>query len=573
MTRARLPDPHRPSLKPVTMRRLPAVLLCALAAACVADSGAASNAAGGTVVISTGSDADILIPALSTLQQSQVIVQNIFDRLAEPGDGLNTVGDEGFRPHLARSWAWSADSLSIAFTIDGRARWHDGVPVTARDVRFTWALYVDPLTAAPYGPLLATIDSVTVRDSLTAVFWFKHRYPEQFFDATYQMLIHPEHLLRDIPHDQLRTAPFGRAPVGSGRFRFVRWEAGTRIEIASDTLNYAGRARLDRVIWSIAPDPNAAANKVFARDADFFENARPDNIAELAGHPELKLVPYPSLQYGFIQFAFRDNGTTRPHPLFADIRMRRAILLALDRPKMLRNVFDSLAVVPLGPVPHAVATASLATGQPDVNVAAANALLDSLGWTRQGPDGMRAKGATPLRFSLIIPSSSRIRIRYSVLVQEQLRAAGIDVTVEQLDPTSMADRMQKRTFDAAISTLGTDPSPATVRQNWGGAGAAVKDGPNHSGYASPAFDALVDSASTARSLAASHDYFRRAYRVINDDIPAIWLYEPRMASIAHTRLQLTRLRADAWWAGLADWSIPPGQRIARDRIGAGAIAK
>jgi peptide/nickel transport system substrate-binding protein len=555
------------------MRRLPAtLLLCALASACGADSGAASNAAGGTIVISTAADADILLPALSNLQQAQVIVQNIFDRLAEPGDGLNTVGDEGFRPHLARRWTWSADSLSIAFDLDPRARWHDGQPVTARDVRFTWELYVDPLTAAPFGPLLANIDSVTARDSLTAVFWFKRRYPEQFFDATYQMLIHPEHLLRGIPRDQLRAAPFGRAPVGSGRFRFVRWDAGARIEIASDTLNYAGRARLDRVIWTIAPDPNAAANRVFTRDADFYENARPDNIAELAGHPELKLVPYPSLQYGFIQFAFRENGTARPHPLFADVRMRRAILLALDRQKMLRNVFDSLAVVPLGPVPHAVATFSLAAGEPDVDLAGANALLDSLGWMR-GPDGMRKKGATPLRFSLMIPSSSRTRIRYSVLVQEQLRAAGIHVDVEQLEPTAMADRMSKRTFDAAISTIGTDPSPATIRQNWGGAGAVVKDGPNHSGYASAAFDALVDSASSARTLAASHDYFRRAYRVINDDIPAIWLYEPRIASIAHTRLQLTRLRADAWWAGLADWSIPPGQRIARDRIGAGAIAK
>ena len=573
MTHARLPNPSLPSLTPVTMRRLPAVLLCAFVAACGADSGAASNAAGGTVVISTASDADILLPALSNLQQSQAIVQSIFDRLAEVGDGLNTVGDEGFRPRLARSWAWSTDSLSIAFTIDGRAKWHDGYPVTARDVRFTWEVYVDPLTAAPYGPLLANIDSVTVRDSLTAVFWFKHRTPEQFFDATYQMLIHPEHLLRGIPHDQLRTTPFGRAPVGSGRFRFVRWEPGARIEIASDTLNYAGRARLDRVIWTIAPDPNAAANKVFARDADFFENARPDNIAELAGHPELKLVPYPSLQYGFIQFALRENGSARPHPLFADVRMRRAILLALDRPKMLRNIFDSLAVVPLGPVPHALATGPLAAGQPAVDLPAAGALLDSLGWTRQGADGMRSKGTTPLRFSLMVPSSSRNRIRYAVLVQEQLRAAGIQVDVEQLDPTAMSDRMAKRTFDAAISALGTDPSPATVRQNWGGAGAVVNGGPNHSGYASATFDALIDSATTATTLAASHEYFRRAYRVINDDVPAIWLYEPRMASIAHTRLQLTRLRADAWWAGLADWSIPPGQRIARDKIGAGTTAK
>ena len=75
------------------------------------------------------------------------------------------------------------------------------------------------------------------------------------------------------------------------------------------------------------------------------------------------------------------------------------------------------------------------------------------------------------------------------------------------------------------------------------------------------------------TLATSHEYFKRAYRVINDDVPAIWLYEPRLASIAHTRLQVSRLRADAWWSGLADWSIPPGQRIARDKVGSGPVAR
>ena len=158
-------------------------------------------------------------------------------------------------------------------------------------------------------------------------------------------------------------------------------------------------------------------------------------------------------------------------------------------------------------------------------------------------------------------------------IQRKLGATFVYVTHDQGEALAMSDRMAKRTFDAAISALGTDPSPATVRQNWGGAGAVVNGGPNHSGYASATFDALIDTATTATAPAASHEYFRRAYRVINDDVPAIWLYEPRMASIAHTRLQLTRLRADAWWAGLADWSIPPGQRIARDKIGAGTTAK
>src|SRR6202042_696556 len=116
----------------------------------------------------------------------------LFDRLAEIGDRMNTIGDGGFQPELADRWAWSADSLSIAFHLDPRARWHDGVPVRSADVRFTYRMDRDSSVGTEITTQIARIDSVTTPDSLTAVFWFHQRYPEQFFDATYQMLICPE---------------------------------------------------------------------------------------------------------------------------------------------------------------------------------------------------------------------------------------------------------------------------------------------------------------------------------------------------------------------------------------------
>src|SRR5688500_7680307 len=128
-----------------------------------------------------------------------MVFDQIFDRLAEIGDSLNVVGDAGFKPRLARRWTWARDSLSIAFTIDSTARWHDGRPVRAEDVRFTFELYTDPTTGAHLAPSLGNIDSVSVTDSLTAVFWFKRRATQQFFDATYHMKVLPRHLLADAP--------------------------------------------------------------------------------------------------------------------------------------------------------------------------------------------------------------------------------------------------------------------------------------------------------------------------------------------------------------------------------------
>jgi peptide/nickel transport system substrate-binding protein len=219
---------------------LAAVLLTALA--CEGgkqpSSSGEASATGGTVVISSGGEPDVLFPPLTATITGRQVTDLVYDHLADIGNSLNTVGDADFEPHLAKSWSWSPDSLSITFRLDSGAKWHDGLPVRASDVAFTYALYKDSATGSPSAPLISNIDSVTTPDSLTAVFWFHKRSPAQFFEATNPMLIIPEHALQGIRGQVLRTAPLARAPIGSGRFRFVDWRPASSVELAADTANY-----------------------------------------------------------------------------------------------------------------------------------------------------------------------------------------------------------------------------------------------------------------------------------------------------------------------------------------------
>ncbi len=525
-------------------------------------------ATGGTVVVATGADAETLFPPLAVGMTARQVTDLVFEPLAELGAELNTVGDAGFRPRLARSWSWSADSLSIAFHLDPRARWHDGARVDAADVRFTFGVYRDPDVGASGAADVAAVDSVTVRDPRTAVFWFSRRSPEQFYTAAARLRILPAHLLARLPAAELGASPFARHPVGSGRFRFARWDPQRRLEVVADSTHPRGRARLDRVVWTVAPDPASALALLLSGAADVFEGVRPEHLRAIARRPDLTTLGYPGLQYGFLVFNLQGDarGKSAGAPaLFGDRALRRALAQALDRPAMVRNVFDTLAAVPVGPFTRAQALVDTTARQLPPDTASARRTLDSLGWRAARPGGGRARGGRPLTFTLIVPRSSETRARFAVLIQEQLRAAGVAARVEPLEFTAFMDRLAHGRFDAAINAWNLDnPSPLGVEELWGSAAARAPGGANHGGYASPAFDAAVDSARRAAGAPAARRLLARALRQINDDAPAVWLFEPRPLLAMHRRLRATGVRADAWWAGLADWSVAPGQRLARD---------
>ena len=543
-------------------------LLCALVVCgCLGGESSATKNSGGTLAISVGADPDVLIPSLVQTTVAAEITDMIYDRLADIGDSLNIVSDHGFTPRLADHWTWSADSLSIAFHINPKAKWHDGVPVRSNDVRFTIASTKDSTLGSPNASLLTNIDSVSTPDSATAVFWFHGRSPQQFYDAVYPLQIMPEHVWKSIPPASWRASDAGKNPVGSGPYRFVRWIPNAAVELVADTANYRGAPKLSRLIWSIAPDFNTALTRFLSGETDFFEALRPENLAEVAKKPELRTKQYRSLQYQFTQFNLRDPvNHARPHPLFGNRELRRALTMATDRVALVRSAFDSLALPALGPTVRAYPTTDPNLRQIPFDLPRARQILDSLGWRVTGSDSIRSRNGRPLEFAISVPSSSKARVRLAVLLQEQLRQAGVKVDVDQLDLPVMVEKMRKRSFDATIGAWNTQPSPGAVRGSWGTGGSRASSGNNFGSYENPVFDAYVDSAVSSFDPAKRKAYFTTAYETIIQDAPAIWLAEPSPTVGYHSRLQVGTLRSDAWWIHIPEWSIPADKRIPRDNV-------
>jgi peptide/nickel transport system substrate-binding protein len=562
----------RPQLvAPVRILIFRSVTLIALLGACSGGELPRSDTpAGGTLVISVGGDPETLLPPIATTTTAQIIGDLVYDRLAEIGDSLNTVGDLGFQPRLAEAWTWAADSLSVTFQMDPRARWHDGVPVRSSDVVFTYRLYSDSLNGSPYAVALAGIDSVTAPDSLMATIWFRERSPMQFYDAVNTMSILPEHVLGNARGPALRSSSLSRAPIGSGRFRFVKWNAAQSIELAADTANYRRRPNLDRVIVTIAPDMNTALARLAAGEADMLEQIPAASVANVAKDTSMRVMLTNGLDYNFIQFNLNEPGSpSRAHRLFGDRELRRALTMALDRSSIVQNAYDSLADVAIGPTVRAYPTTDPSLRQLPFSRDAAIRTLDSLGWKDSNGDGVRERNGVRLEFALSVPTSSKARVEMADLIQEQFRRVGAKVNIDALDIPAFVDLQNRRRFDAVIGGWHVEPSPGGVRQTWGSRGAQTPCGSNYGSYRNAVFVAHVDSALAAGSLEDRRSHYSRAYQIIIDDAPAIWLAEPKLVMAVHKRIRTVGLRPDAWWANIAEWSIPAGERIARDRIATG----
>ncbi len=543
------------------MRRL---LLCTFLAAVACGGGSDDRRTGGTVVIGTPADADALLMPLVDGIQGRVVSELLFDRLADIGPALNTVGDAGFAPRLARSWSWSADSLAISFALDPAAKWHDGRPVRAADVVYGFEAIRDTGNVSPLNAPTSDIVAVTALDSAGVEMRFARRAPEQFYAATLIVPL-PVHVYGAIPSGQLRTSDAARSPVGSGRFRLVRWENGVRLELAAVEDHYRGRPKLDRVLFSIAPEVATGMARLKAGETDVWDPLPPAEIPDLVKQPGLHVFNSPGFDYAFMAFNFRDPmDPSRPHALFADAGLRRAITLAVDRALVVKAVFDTLALPALGPFVRAQSSADTTLRQIPFDRAAAESLLDSLGWRERGADGVRRRSGRALAFTAIVPSTSRARERAAVLIQEQLRAVGVAMTIDRLDFPVFLGKQTGGEFDAVLGATRTTPSPSGLRGSWASAAIAGGGTQNPWHYASAEFDAAVEAGLGAMDPVESRAHLRRAYQRIIDDAAALWLFEIRNVSAVHRRIVLPAWRPDAWWLTLGEWSIDPAQRLPRD---------
>ncbi|HEV8701395.1 MAG TPA: ABC transporter substrate-binding protein [Candidatus Polarisedimenticolia bacterium] len=436
------------------------------------------------------------------------------------GDGLVDC-DERLQivPRLAESWEFSPDGRVLTFHLRRGARFHDGLPVTSADVRYTYERVIDPRSRAVgrvdgFLPVerVETPDEETVRVT--------YRFPYSPALAAWEVPILPRHLYE---REDFLTARPNRAPVGTGPFRFVGWEAGRRIVLAANEDYWGGRPFLDSIELPIVPSEETRLQALLAGEIDY-ATLTPMQWVAHASDPSFArrfdTIEYPSLFTYYI--AWRSDGS---NPFFTDPLVRRAMALALDREGYVRNVLRGAARVSASLFHPSVLPPDPAQPAAPFDPTGAAELLDRAGWPVDPRTGLRTRRGVPFRFALLIFSGGQDHVQFSQVAQESLQHLGIEMSIQRLDWPTLWGRLQKGEFQAALSGFVSSVDPDGVAYGMLHS-SQVKGGQNYAGFNDPQTDAWIEEGRREVDPVQRQLTYRRIERRASDLQPYTCLFSP-----------------------------------------------
>jgi peptide/nickel transport system substrate-binding protein len=502
---------------------------------------------GGTLVLGIPSDITDVNPLTRQTAVAGDIIQHVLQ--------LPLVGyDEQLQPvpRLARSWEFDEAAGTLTFRLRDDVFWHDGVQTTAYDMQFAYERARNPVTAYPGLPMLQPYGEAEVVDSFT---WRVRTQPHaEFLDAWTILPPLPRHLLEAVPAEALGRHPSSpSAPVGNGPFRFVERRPGERwiFEANSDfPAELGGLPYLNRVVFRIVPEATTRLTELLTGGIDFYTRVSPAQAARVASSRGVGLLRSPGISYSILGF----NQRREP---FGDVRVRRALTLAIDREAIRTSVFDgyaSLANTTISPFfPHHDAASGSDLGHDPER---ARALLAEAGFRDRNGDGvLEDENGTPLRFTILHSVAADVAHDAGVVIQSDLRRIGVDAQLQAVEFNTLVARLREPAdFEAVL--LGYVPA---FRNN-----DAIRFGCHARnvsfGHCSPETDALLERVLAIPDREAAQPLWSEYQRRLAEELPVTFLLFPDILHGASTRLRDARPDARGAWVGIERWWIHPARR-------------
>ncbi|HET9066366.1 MAG TPA: peptide ABC transporter substrate-binding protein [Gemmatimonadales bacterium] len=521
-----------------------------------------AQAPAGTLVMGLRQEPTAPIPYLGPPTTGNAdVTDQLFLRLATLGPTARTTGDRAMVPELASRWS-RVDATTVDFTLDPRAHWQDGTPVTADDVVFTWNLIHSPelgvdLTA------LALIRSVTATRTGEIRVRFTEPSSEQVYTAGFLLQPLPAHLLARMPASGIASSDFARSPIGNGPFRFERRVPGQSLELRADPSFFLGMPGLKRLVFLYIPSTDAQVNALLAGQTDVMSDVPATALGRIEKQGNYRFVTAPGNFVTYVLFNARSPGNPRlAHPILSDSLTRRALALSVDRAAIARQAFGPGVQTPRAVRSQAWFWVGGAMDAGRADTARARAAFRAAGWVDHDGDGILDRDGVPLRLGIIYPVQSSVFSAIAVQLQQMWRMMGVQLDLEPIDGPVWVERRRTGRFDIDIAGANQDPSPSSLAQSWSCTSAERAGSSNVGHWCDPEFDRLRDRAPTLPDPISG---FRAAFTRMAAWQPAIVAAAPANRIAVHQRFEHVIVRPSKAWTSLWQWRVRADAMLPRDR--------
>jgi ABC-type transport system substrate-binding protein len=484
------------------------------------------------------------------------VVPDLFERLA-PVLGPALLDERGLAERVHPETALAPETLAaqlpellplaehnpvVTFHLRRDARFHDGHPFDAGDVKFTYEAIVDPKNASPRVSSFEPVKAVEIVDDYTVRVVYKRLYSPAIVEWV-SMGILPEHRMNaaalaaemdrrgiaGAAREQfsLRQSETAQHPVGTGPFRFVRWERDELVELARWGEYWKGPAEFEQVIFRTVPDPVTQELEFRAGAVDVY-GAQPHQVARYRHDERYRAVSTVTNTYSYIAYNLR-------RPIFQDVRVRRALAMAIDVDSLIENVLYGEAQRVSGPYYASTVFYNPETKLVPYDPEGAKRLLAEAGYT-PGPDGILQKDGERLAFKLITNNGNPPRRATMTIAQDAWKKLGIDVVTQAFEWTVFLEEfVNPGEFDALVLGWSGGALDPDLYQIWHSSQANPYQ-LNFNGYRSAEADRLIERIRVEYDAGVRLALAHQLHELIANDQPYTFLVASRATYVLDRKM-------------------------------------
>lgn len=506
---------------------------------------------GGNFVINLGGEPTTVHPITSTDVYASTVQGQVCDSLA-----TRNAETYDFVPRLAEKWEISKDNKVFTFFLRKNAVFHDGTPVTADDVKFSFdAIFEPKYEAAHLRPYYEGLVKVEVIDKHTVRFTARDLYFNNFSSAA-GLTVVPKAVYADVE----KSKKLNRTLVCAGPYTLSKFDRGQMIQLkrfdkwyGNGLEEYKGMYNFDTITMRFYKDENISLERAKKGDLDFITMTPESFVKKTEGHPWGKTVLKHKVEnsspksFGFIGWNFRKE-------MFKDRDVRIALAHMLNREEMNKKFRYGMSDLANGAV-YLRSEYNPGNKAIEFDPKKAQELLAKAGWKDADKNGVLEKTINgqkvEFKFSLFYPS--RDNEKYYTMYREDLKKAGIEMDLKYLEWNSFLKIVDEGNFDAVTMGWGggsVDPDP---KQIWHSS-SAIAGGSNFIAYKNAEVDKLIEQARLEPNKAKRIPLLKKVYAKIAEDAPYAFMFNDKFAFYANSsRMESPadtfkyEIGTDYWW--------------------------